>query len=175
MLPRHARCVLSRLRCNGHSVLLGSCLSKIGRIENPSCSAFGHPSQDTSHLILHCRAADSLRHSLFGDSLSLRPLVQTLGSCPASGAPWSSTMPPSLGRGRVTNNNNSMPLSVQTCFLPGFSKKDIKFKLCFHCVCDSIRNQSTTITVEPRFATTSTTRPPGYQDHYSVVPSNLLW
>ena len=32
-------------------------------------------------------------------------LVQTLGSCPASGAPWSSAMPPFLGRGRVTNNN----------------------------------------------------------------------
>ena len=40
-------------------------------------------------------------------SVSLRPLVQTLGSCPASGAPWSSAMPPSLGRGRVTNNNIS--------------------------------------------------------------------
>ena len=42
-------------------------------------------------------------------SISLRPLVQTLGSCSASGAPWSSAMPPSLGRGRV-NNNNNMPL-----------------------------------------------------------------
>ena len=39
VLPRHARCVLSRLRCNGHSLLLGSYLSRIGRIENPSCSA----------------------------------------------------------------------------------------------------------------------------------------
>ena len=37
MLPRHDRCVLSRLRCNGHSLLLGSYLSRIGRIENPSC------------------------------------------------------------------------------------------------------------------------------------------
>ena len=27
MLPRHARCVLSRLRCNEHSFLLGSYLS----------------------------------------------------------------------------------------------------------------------------------------------------
>ena len=27
VLPRHARCVLSRLRCNGHSLLLGSYLS----------------------------------------------------------------------------------------------------------------------------------------------------
>ena len=52
MLPHHARCVLSRLRFNGHSLLLGSFLSRIGRIENPSCSACGHPSQNTSHLIL---------------------------------------------------------------------------------------------------------------------------
>ena len=32
VLPRHARCVLSRLRCHGHSLLLGSYLSRIGRI-----------------------------------------------------------------------------------------------------------------------------------------------
>ena len=57
VLPRHARCVLSRLRCNGHSLLLGSYLSRIGRIENPSCSAGGYWSQDTSHLILHCLRA----------------------------------------------------------------------------------------------------------------------
>ena len=74
VLPRHARCVLSRLRCNGHSLLLGSYLSRIGRIENPSCSAYGHSSQDTSHLILHCPATDSLRRSLFGNSLSLYDL-----------------------------------------------------------------------------------------------------
>ena len=74
MLPRHARCVLSRLRCNGHSLLLSSYLSRIGRIENHSCSACGHSSQDTSDLILHCPATDSLRCSLFGDSLSLHDL-----------------------------------------------------------------------------------------------------
>ena len=74
VLPRHARCVLSRLRCNGHSLLLGSYLSRIGRIENPSCSACGHSSQDTSHLIVHCPATDSLRRLLFGDSLSLYDL-----------------------------------------------------------------------------------------------------
>ena len=62
--------VSSRLRCNGHSLLLGSYLYRIGRIKNPSCSACGHSPQDTSHLILHCPAMDSLRHSLFGDSLS---------------------------------------------------------------------------------------------------------
>ena len=102
--------VSSRLRCNGHSLLLGSYLSRIGRIENPSCSACGHSSQDASHLILHCPATDSLRRLLF---VSLRPLVQTLGSCPASGAPWSSAMPPSLGRGRVTNNNRPLFVGLQ--------------------------------------------------------------
>ena len=70
VLPRHARCVLSRLRCDRHSLLLGSYLSRIGKIENPSCSACKHSSQDIFHLILHCPATDSLRHSLFGNSLS---------------------------------------------------------------------------------------------------------
>ena len=74
VLPRHARCVLSRLRGNGHSLLLGSYLSRIGRIKNPSCSACGHSSHDTSHLILHCPAKDSLRRSLLSDSLSLYDL-----------------------------------------------------------------------------------------------------
>ena len=73
VLPRHDRCVLSRLRCNGHN-LLSSYLSRIGRIENPSCSACGYLSQDITHLILHCLATDCLRRSLFGDSLSLYDL-----------------------------------------------------------------------------------------------------
>ena len=71
VLPRHARCVLSRLRCNGHSLLLSSHLSRIGRIENPSCSACGYPSQNTSHLIPNYPTTDSLHSSLVGDSLSL--------------------------------------------------------------------------------------------------------
>ena len=70
-VPRHARFVLSRLRCDGHSLLLSFYLSRIGRIENSSCIACGHSSQDNSHLILHCSAADPLRRSLFGNSLSL--------------------------------------------------------------------------------------------------------
>ena len=74
VLPPHARCVLSRLRCNGLSLLLNSYLSRIGRIENPSCSACGHSSQAISHLILHCPATDSLHRSLFGDSLFLYDL-----------------------------------------------------------------------------------------------------
>ena len=97
VLLRQARCVLSRLRCNGHSLLLSSYFSRNGRIENPSCSACGHSSQDTSHLILHCPATDSLCPLLFDNFLSLQPLVQTLESFPTSGAPLSSAINPSLG------------------------------------------------------------------------------
>ena len=117
MLPRQARCVLSRLHCKGHSLLLGSYLSRIGRIENPFSSACGHSFQDTSHLILQCPATDSLHRSLFGDSL-----VQTLGSCPASGAPWSSAMTPSLRRGRVINNNKSQQLKFDATMKSYFEK-----------------------------------------------------
>ena len=62
------------LCCNKYSLLLNSYLSRIGRIENPSCSAFGHSSEDISDLILHCSAMNSLHRSLFGDSLSLYDL-----------------------------------------------------------------------------------------------------
>ena len=111
VLLRHTRCVLSRLRCNGNSLLLSSYLSRIGRIENPFCSACGHPSQDTSHLVLHCPATDSLRRSLFGYFLS-RPLVQTLGSFPASGATWSSDINPPFGRGWVTTAKAKLKLQT---------------------------------------------------------------
>ena len=72
--PHHAHCVLSCLRCNGHSLLLSSYFSRIGRIENPSCSTCRHSSQDTSHLILHYPAKISLHCSLFCNSLSLHNL-----------------------------------------------------------------------------------------------------
>ena len=71
VLPRHARCALSRLHCNRYSFLLCSYLFRIGRIGNPSRSACGNPPQDISHVILHCPATHSLRRSLCGDSLPL--------------------------------------------------------------------------------------------------------
>ena len=75
VLPRHARCVLSRLRCNRHSLLLSSYLSRIGRIENPSCSTCGHSSQDTSsHFALpSCGLFAPL--TFWRLSVSLQPLV----------------------------------------------------------------------------------------------------
>ena len=56
--------VLSRLRCNGHSLLLSSYFSSIGRIENPSCSACEHPCQDTSHSAVQLRTLWRLSVSL---------------------------------------------------------------------------------------------------------------
>ena len=53
---------------------LGSYLFRIGRIQNPFCSACGHSPQDTFHFILHCPAMDSWCHSLFDDFLSLYDL-----------------------------------------------------------------------------------------------------
>ena len=101
VLPCHPHCILSRLCCNGHSLLLGSYLLRIGRIENPSCSASGHRSQDTSHLILHCPVTDSLRRSLFGDSLSLYDLWSR-----PWGVAWLLRLQ-SFGRDQVNNNNQA--------------------------------------------------------------------
>ena len=104
VLPRHAHCALSRLRCYRHSLLLSSYLSGIGRIENPSCSACGHLSQE--HLSSHSALPS---YGLFAPLAFWRLTLclfttsgPDLGKFPASGAPWSSPMPPSLGRGWVT-------------------------------------------------------------------------
>ena len=61
VLPHHARCVFSRLRCNGYSLRLSSYHFRIGRIENPSCSASGNLLSDST----------PSSNGLFGDSLSL--------------------------------------------------------------------------------------------------------
>ena len=58
VFSRHARCAFSRLRCNGHSLLLGSRFSRIGSIENSSCGACRHPSQNTFYLNLYCLATN---------------------------------------------------------------------------------------------------------------------
>ena len=92
VLPRHARCVLSRLCCNGHSLLLSSYLSRIGRNENLSCSVCGHPSLSSHSALSSYGFFASL--ALWRLSTSLRPLVQVQRNFPE--------MPPSVGRDRVT-------------------------------------------------------------------------
>ena len=105
VISRHARGALSRFRCNGHSPLLSSYLFRIYRIENFSCSACGH-------LSFHSTLSS---YRLFVPlALLLRPLVQALESCTASGAPWSSAMPPSLGQ-KGSGNNNNIPGLLKIC------------------------------------------------------------
>ena len=116
VLPRHARCVLSCLRCNGHSLLLSSYLSRMA--ESRILPAAPVDTRPRTLLISFCtfqlRIFAPL--TLWRLSVSVRPLVQTLESCPASGAPWSTAMPPSLGRGRVNNNNASKYHRRPTCY-----------------------------------------------------------
>ena len=78
MLPRHARCVLSRLRCKGHSLFLGSYLSRIGRIENHSCSVCG--TRPRTPLISFCTV--QLRTLCTAHSLATLCLFTTSGPDP---------------------------------------------------------------------------------------------
>ena len=101
VLPRHAGCVHSHL-CNGYRFLLSFYLSRIGNTEYPSSSDCVLPTQDTSLLSLCTVQLRTQRRRLFGDSLSLYDLwSSSWGSFPTAGAPWSSAMPPSLGRDRI--------------------------------------------------------------------------
>ena len=118
VFPRHARCVLSRLRCNGHSPQLSSYLFRIGRIENPSCSTCAQPSQNTS-FILFCTV--QLRTFCVAHSLATLCLFTT------SGVPGSEELPgfwgsmvfrhapiPRKGSGNNNNNNTSFELAGLT-------------------------------------------------------------
>ena len=71
VLSHHARCVLSRFRCNGQSFLLNTRIFRQGRIEIRSCSTCSHPTQDSSHLTLSRLFTGSLHRLLFGDSFSI--------------------------------------------------------------------------------------------------------
>ncbi len=66
-LSRVARTELSRLRCNGHSLLLNSYLFRLGRVDTPICSKCG---EDTTSAPLHelfqCPALFFRQRSFFG-------------------------------------------------------------------------------------------------------------
>ena len=94
MLPHHARCVLSRLRCNGHSLLLGFIF--LGLAELRILPAAPVDIRPRTPLISFCTVQLRTLRRL---SVFLRSLVQARESCPTSGAPWSSAMPPSFRKG----------------------------------------------------------------------------
>ena len=86
-------------------------LISVGLAESRILSAAPANTRPRTPLISFCTALSSYglfaRLTFWQLSVSLRPLVQALVSFSASGAPWSSAMPLSLGRSRVTNNNNN--------------------------------------------------------------------
>ena len=103
VLPHCACCVFSRLCCNRHSLLLSSYLSRIDIIL-AAAPVDTHPRHLSSHSALYSYGLFAPL-ALWRLCVSVRPLVQALWSFLASGAPWSSAMPSSLGRGRVTKTS----------------------------------------------------------------------
>ena len=111
VLPRHTRCVLSYLRCDGHTLLLSSYLSRIDRIENPSCSVYNYFSEITSHLILHCPATDSAGCAPYSLATPCLSTISGLGSGELpdflSSIVFRHAPIPRKGLGNNNNNNNN--------------------------------------------------------------------
>ena len=123
MLPHHARCVLSRLRCSGHSFLLNSYLA---RIESPSLAVIRCRTPLVSFCTVQLRSLCPL--ALWRLSASLQPLLQTLKSCPGSGVPCSSVMSRSFGRGRVTTTSHNLRVCrIIYCMFLGRCKTQNKY------------------------------------------------
>ena len=82
VLPRHASCALSRLRCNGHSLLLS--FISLGLAESRILLAALLDTRPKTPFISFCTVQQPLfmTLALWQLSVSLRPLVQALGSCP---------------------------------------------------------------------------------------------
>ena len=113
VFPRDARCFLSHLRCNGHILLIF-----LGLAESRILLAVPADTRPRTPLISFCTVQLRILCSThFLTTLCLLTTsVQAVGSSPASEAPWSSAMPPSLGRVRIINNNNSKMPSIHTTF-----------------------------------------------------------
>ena len=119
VLPRHACCVLIRLRCNKHSLQLSSYLSMIGQNRDSLLQLLpffcGHSHQDTSYLNLQCPAANSLR------AYSLASICLSTTSGPGPGellCLWGSMVfhhaPISLKGSGNKNNKCTVPLVLPT-------------------------------------------------------------
>ena len=102
VFSRHARYVLARLRCNGHSLLLGSYL---GLAELKILPAAPVDTRPRTPLISFYTV--QLRTLCAAHSLATLYLFTTSGPDPGEllGFWGSMVFRPSLGRGRVTNNN----------------------------------------------------------------------
>ena len=113
ILPHRARCVFSRLCSNKYSLLLSSYLSRLAEFRilsaAPADTVPGHLSSHSALSSLGLFAA----LTLWRLSVSIRFLFEALGSCPASEAPWSSTMPPSLGWGQVKTTITSRSIELK--------------------------------------------------------------
>ena len=97
VLSRHACCVLSGLRCNGHSLLLSFLSLSLGLEESRiPCAA----PADTLHLILHCPATGSASFALWSRPWRVARLLGLHGL-------------PSLERGRVATTHSH---SLSACF-----------------------------------------------------------
>ena len=95
MLPCHAPCVRARLCYNGHSLLLNSLYLEL--IELKILHAASAVIRLRTFLISFCTVNLRLQR-LF----CIPPSVQVFGSCPASVAPLSAAMLPSLRTGLLT-------------------------------------------------------------------------
>ena len=84
----------SRLRYNGHNLLLNCYHFRIVRIDNPSYSVIQLP-----FLISFC----TVQPRTF---CARRSLTTPFSLCPAFKALWSSAMPLSIGKGQVTTTTN---------------------------------------------------------------------
>ena len=135
VLPRYARCVLSRLRCNGHSFLLSSYLSRVRRIVNfsaaPVDTRLGTP------LISFCTA--QLRTLCAARTLATLCLFTTSGPDPGE-LPgfWGSMVfrhASSLEKGRVTTTTD-MPLNEER-LNQGIELADIFRQVRLHCTSPS--------------------------------------
>ena len=102
VLQRHARCVLFRLHRNEHSLLFKLLSLKDWQNRKSFMQCLRTPV--SGHLSSHSALSN---YGLFAPpalwrlSVSLLFVVETLGSCSAFGAPWSSATLSFLGRGRI--------------------------------------------------------------------------
>jgi len=127
VLPRLARCKLSRLRCHSYSLLLSSYLCRIKRK-----NLCGHQLQYLTHFLLDCPASEPFRRAIFGIIFfSIFDLVQTLGRYSTVGLPRNSSAPSSFGKGQVALPEEFLKLKT-------LSLKMCEVMICYHdenCIC----------------------------------------